>query len=147
MRHPIGTRVKINHLAERYERQKGTIVDRDVSNPDYYLIWLDAEGEPQTFEETEFDVFVDPEIIRITTPDHLTGFRLACGISKDWRDGTANVDVSVRGRVLTNNGFWGTEEAMGSPGENLHLVFTRDGDEIAVANLVDVCAWATGYKG
>lgn len=154
-RHPRGTRVKINQLAERFKGQKGTIVEGDT-NPDYYRVWVDAEGKALTFQSAEFDAHVEPEVLRITNPDQLVGLKLALNLPDNWiEDGSNNwterdgyvLGIQVRGIHPGNTGRWGSEDYAGQSDEELHVVFSKDGDEIAVVNLTDLCAWATGYRG
>lgn len=144
-KYDLGARVKMNTLTQ-YAGQKGTVIAQLGSGE--YLIWLDDQGKHFSFHQSEFDAFVAPEVVRITTIDHLLGFKQAFNLNDDWSSPiNQGITAQIRGVDFDNMGHWGTDSSDGSAGEEFHVVFKHNGDEVAMANLASLCAWATRRRG
>ena len=91
---------------------------------------------------------------RIDSAADLAAFAAEVGMRPDWHEpDERDITARVEGVSFDNSGFWPAERpgAAGSPGLELHLIFSRteirDGvavpvEDIAAVNLATLCAWA-----
>lgn len=85
---------------------------------------------------------------RVITRSDFVALAEDLGVREDWYEpDEQEVTAVVRGADFDNAGMW-PHGRNGIPREfvEMHVVFRKNGKDIACANLATLCAWAAGLK-
>jgi hypothetical protein len=86
------------------------------------------------------------EVRRINTRKEFLELKDELGMRDDWHEpDETDVDARVLGQSFDNAGFWPQSDSRVIPDEilEMHVVFTKDGKDVAAVNLATLCAWAS----
>jgi hypothetical protein len=86
---------------------------------------------------------------RITSKTELEALAQKLGVRPDWHEpDEQEVTAEVRGVSFDNAGTWGPgfDPSTYPNIEEMHVVLTQDGENVACVNLATLFAWATGYE-
>jgi hypothetical protein len=82
----------------------------------------------------------------IHTREEFRDLATRLGVRADWHEpDEQDVSARVEGESFDNAGFWPQSTTRPIPAEilEMHVVITCDGEDAAVVNLANLCAWAS----
>jgi hypothetical protein len=83
---------------------------------------------------------------QIQTRDEFVELSKELRVRADWHEpDEQDVSARVEGDSFDNAGFWPQSPSRYIPEEilEMHVIFTKDGEDVATVNLATLCAWAS----